>query len=386
MALPDPNKNNPDTGKPWQTGDTFIENGVTYVWSGTTGNGTWSKKTTIGVPGADVPGQDITGEGSTDTTGVYDSQPDVKFEVKSNRPGGEVGSESKSWYQALGVLSAIRGKANQKEYKRYVDALKQTPFWSGNVEASWKDLLYSAAAQNVTVDELLFKRKYTGIEGAGDGVSKANSLKSYSRAIERSAIDQGIVLDKNLVKDLAAQAIAQSWDSATLAEEVARRGSISFEQGGRGLVAKNYSQLQNLARDYGVSYNDAWFQQATKSIVKGTSNLEDWEAQIKEYSKQIYPAFAKQIDAGATPASIASPYVRTMANILELDSEAIDLSDPVLSQALKNVDEEGNPIVKPLWQFERELRQDPRWKFTANAEQSMMAASRKVLQDFGLVS
>ena len=40
--LPDPNKNNPDTKKPWQIGDTVVVNNVTYTWSGTVGNGTWS--------------------------------------------------------------------------------------------------------------------------------------------------------------------------------------------------------------------------------------------------------------------------------------------------------------------------------------------------------
>ena len=77
--LPDPNKNNPDTKKPWQIGDTVVVNNVTYTWSGTVGNGTWSEKT-IGVPGGNVTSQTDTGETTIDTTGVFDSQPNVIFE------------------------------------------------------------------------------------------------------------------------------------------------------------------------------------------------------------------------------------------------------------------------------------------------------------------
>ncbi len=36
--------------------------------------------------------------------------------------------------------------------------------------------------------------------------------------------------------------------------------------------------------------------------------------------------------------------------------------------------------------YQQQLRQDPRWRYTKNAQESMMSASRKVLQDFGLVS
>jgi hypothetical protein len=39
-----------------------------------------------------------------------------------------------------------------------------------------------------------------------------------------------------------------------------------------------------------------------------------------------------------------------------------------------------------LWQFEQDLRKDPRWNFTKNAQDSLMNTTRKVLQDFGLVS
>jgi len=47
---------------------------------------------------------------------------------------------------------------------------------------------------------------------------------------------------------------------------------------------------------------------------------------------------------------------------------------------------EGKPATKPLWQFEQELRKDPRWNYTNNAQQSLMNTARQVLQDFGLVS
>jgi hypothetical protein len=38
----------------------------------------------------------------------------------------------------------------------------------------------------------------------------------------------------------------------------------------------------------------------------------------------------------------------------------------------------------PLWQFENEIRDDPLWRKTNNARESMMTVARQVARDFGL--
>jgi len=39
----------------------------------------------------------------------------------------------------------------------------------------------------------------------------------------------------------------------------------------------------------------------------------------------------------------------------------------------------------PLWQFENEVRNDPLWRKTNNARESMMTVAHQVAKDFGLV-
>jgi hypothetical protein len=63
----------------------------------------------------------------------------------------------------------------------------------------------------------------------------------------------------------------------------------------------------------------------------------------------------------------------------------ISLDDPTIKQAFTSLNSEGQPITKPLWEFEKELRRDERWRFTKNAQQDLMGTARKVLSDFGLV-
>ena len=91
------------------------------------------------------------------------------------------------------------------------------------------------------------------------------------------------------------------------------------------------------------------------------------------------------IDGGQTVADIAQPYMQTMAQILELPAGSVNLFDTTIKKALTYTDsktlEKG---AKPLWQFENELRSDPRWKQTKNAQDSLMQVGHKVLADFGL--
>lgn len=379
--LPDPNKNNPDTKEPWKVGDTVVVDGVTYTWSGTAGNGSWSKKT-IGVSGGNTSGEGSSGDDNANT-GVYNSQPDVKFETKAtyDPSTGQVssGSEPKSWYEALGVLSGIRGQADQKEYKRYVAALKQTPFWNGNVESSYKDLLYSAAAQDVTVEELLFKRKYTGVEGAGDGVTKANNLRSYKRAIERVAIDKSIILDQGLVNSLAAQAIAQSWDSATLAEEVARRGKIDVT---KGEAATQKATLKQWAADNGISFDESWYDTAVTNILTGKGVIDTYKADITNQAKGLYSAeyFTKGLDNGFSIRQQASPYITYLAKIRGVDPTSISLSDPILMKNLTKRDDKGNPVIPSYYDFTLDVRKnDPSWGYSFEAQEE----TTSMLNQFG---
>jgi hypothetical protein len=103
-------------------------------------------------------------------------------------------------------------------------------------------------------------------------------------------------------------------------------------------------------------------------------------------AKSRYPSLVKQIDSGLTVKQIASPYFQSMANILEINPNNINMEDPTIKQAFTSLNADGQPSTKALWQFEQELKQDPRWRFTKNAESDLMGTARKVLQDFGLVS
>jgi hypothetical protein len=46
---------------------------------------------------------------------------------------------------------------------------------------------------------------------------------------------------------------------------------------------------------------------------------------------------------------------------------------------------DGKPAVMPVWQFEEELRKDPRWQYTNQARSGVFDGIYQVKLDMGLI-
>ena len=84
----------------------------------------------------------------------------------------------------------------------------------------------------------------------------------------------------------------------------------------------------------------------------------------------------KLLSEGTDLETVYAPYKRTMASLLELDPESIDLNDTTLQSAI------GDKEL-PIYEFRRLLKKDPRWQYTNNAREEVSNKVLRVLQDFG---
>lgn len=116
------------------------------------------------------------------------------------------------------------------------------------------------------------------------------------------------------------------------------------------------------------------------------SGLSQWETNLKAYAKAKYTAFADRIDQGETVRDIAQPYMDTYAQILEVNPQDVGLGDALLQRALQGKTEAGKPpAATPVWQFEQDLRKDPRWGYTNNAKQAAADVANTVGKAFGMI-
>jgi hypothetical protein len=266
--------------------------------------------------------------------------------------------------------AALAGKifsdAKKASYENYVRSNPEIT--TDKTQVSWEEAIINPAS--------------VGGTSGGGGVS-AKQIKSSKDAIRISASQLGVTLDDAKINSLANAYARGDINATVLPYEIVRQGEIDFTKGAAG---NTYNKLRELASAYGIQYNEDWYKNSVASILSGKEAEDTYDVSIKELAKSKYPTLSKQIDAGRNVRDLASPYIESMAQLLEVGSDTITLDDFYINQALTGLDADGTPKQKPLWEFQQQLRQDPRWRYTKNAQESMMSASRKVLQDFGLVS
>jgi hypothetical protein len=253
-------------------------------------------------------------------------------------------------------------------------------------ESDWKSALNATAGVNTdnptqTLWETAEKMLEGGAGGTGTGPS-AKELKNKRDAVKLLATELGVELTDGQINSLGYDYASGNIDATTVKSRIASTGNINFAT---GEAAKTIDSLKATAASYGVSYDPSWYNQSAKDILTGKVDNDTLTQQLKDMAKSRYPSLAKQIDSGYTVKQIASPYLQSMANILEINPNDITMEDPTIKQAFTSLNTDGQPSTKALWQFEQDLKQDPRWRFTKNAQTDLMGTARKVLQDFGLV-
>jgi hypothetical protein len=161
-------------------------------------------------------------------------------------------------------------------------------------------------------------------------------------------------------------------DGVTLGDPLA---VASLQKGNFGLA---YGDLRNVYADNGIPINDKTLAQLA---LDSTANPEKAKANInlaRLQAKTFYPALANQIDSGYTVKQLLSPYLQTRANVLEEDPDAIDIKE------LTKVASDPKGLMG-LYDYEVSLRNDPKWRFTKNAQDSISNVARGIAQSFGLV-
>lgn len=200
------------------------------------------------------------------------------------------------------------------------------------------------------------------------------------------ANQMGMVMTKDIQKYLdkaAYNMVALGWDEGQLryylGQYVSFKGETLQGEGGETI-----NEMREYAYSMGVQLGDSWYTDRARNVLRGVATIQDYKSEIMNKAKAAFPQWTKQIEAGQSVADIASPYMQSMAQILELPSGSVNLFDSTIKKALnyKNPSTLQNE-AKPLWQFENELRSDPRWKKTKNAQDSLFQVGHQVLADFG---
>lgn len=146
----------------------------------------------------------------------------------------------------------------------------------------------------------------------------------------------------------------------------------------KGQFGVAYTTLKNAYAENGITYNLKSLATLASESALNPDRLKANVNLVNLQAKTLFPALAKQIDNGYTVKQLLSPYIQARANILEEDPDAIDV------KSMANVAKDPNNLMG-LYDYEISLRQDPKWRFTKNAQDSLSNVARSLAQTFGLV-
>jgi hypothetical protein len=137
--------------------------------------------------------------------------------------------------------------------------------------------------------------------------------------------------------------------------------------------------LQETARNNGLTLLPSQIESYKLRLQNG-EKVETIQSNIRANVANTMPDNVKKLmDAGNDLTEIYQPYRQSMAAILEIPFDKIDLSDPTLTNAITD---KGNMTI---FDFKKSLRKDPRWQYTDNAREVVSSGLTQVLKDFGFM-
>jgi len=213
-------------------------------------------------------------------------------------------------------------------------------------------------------------------------------LEEASLAVEEAATGMGATVSAEQKAQLARDYIYKGWGTpgreAML--EKALAASITLDDSlMSGQAGSLQERMLEVSRKNGLSFGNDYYQAAARSVASGLTTEEDWLREQREAAASQWPMWSEKILSGLDMDQLSSGYRSIMAQAFEIDPEAIDLKDPYMRQALTAVDEQGNPQPVGLWDFEQQLKNDPRWLKTKQATNDIASVGMDVLRSFGMV-
>jgi hypothetical protein len=284
------------------------------------------------------------------------------------------------------------------QYQSAVGIIYTVPELQGIFEQAlnegWTPVRLNAAVQNSGWfrDNDQFARVAWAKEQMG-GADWQASLSDAQRVVMDSARQLGATINEQEAAALARRYIYEGWSESTRSGLLAKALSekISFLPDSRGVTRMTGASgnladnLRSLASANGMNFSNNWYESAARSVASGLSNADDWERDIREQAASYWPVYGEKIRQGMNVYDLASPYIQSMAQEFEIDPNQITLNDPYIRSALTGMSPNGDFQPTGLWEFQKKLRNDPRWENTSKAQNEITGVTGRVMQMFGLM-
>lgn len=229
-------------------------------------------------------------------------------------------------------------------------------------------------------------REYDILASTDKGTFKQN-IQTYKTGILHRAQQLGVALSPSELSWLANSMYrnGQSMDGPELNAALVkiRKSSPSRQRAGA---------IRTYARAARGRASGAYYLQMTSGsaerwgnwIATGQKTEEDLETYLREKAASKYPWLAKSLNAGQTMSDMFSDHIATIAETLELDPNAVNLTDKRWNKVLNYRDpRDGTRRSMTTSEAQYLARQDHRYWRTAGGREADAQGANMILQMFG---
>ena len=211
------------------------------------------------------------------------------------------------------------------------------------------------------------------------------SIELAEQNVRALAANYGVELTPDEIRTLATDVRLNKLTDVEVRERFAPILERALAQGAdlSGRAAEIEREILQWSQRNGLRLTGQTIARYVQAGIEGRSTLDDIKNDLRRtYLAGQYPAWSDKINEGSDPADLFEPYRQTASNLLELPEISFD--DPILKRASQAIGDDGKPIQMPLYQFEQEIRKDPRWQQTNNAMEAYNRLADQILSMFGL--
>lgn len=217
-----------------------------------------------------------------------------------------------------------------------------------------------------------------------DPSTYSQRVDNLSYQLQAMAAQLGVQMTPQQLQQLGIDALMSGYDqnTAVLNQKMAQYLRPASGNHFGGQAGSYEDQLRQSMLDLGVQMPESQLDQQIQSIVAGKQSVQGVQAQLRSQAASMYPAYASQINSGMNVSDIASPYITRAQQLLEMGQGQMNINTPMIKSALQYT-QNGAPTAMPMYDFEKSVRQDPRWLSTDNAQDAFMSNAHQVLVNFG---
>lgn len=308
---------------------------------------------------------------STDNSGVSMGNSNVSQYISPNTPVLSIDQLRSEYPTVAALVTSVPELQN---------------IYNQAVSGTWSTDKFIAAIQNShwwSATSATARQAFATMKS--DPATWNQNIDNLQVQMTNTAAQLGVTLTPQQAQQIAVDAITNGYDQNTAVLDQKMAAYLKPVSGNHfgGQAGSYEDQIRQSMMDLGVFMPESQLDTQLQQIVAGKQSVQGVTAQLRTQAASMYPAYSNQINSGMNLSDIASPYVQRAQQLLEQGPGSVNIQTPMIKSALQYT-QDGTPTAMPMYDFEKQVRQDPRWQSTDNAQDAFMSNAHQVLVNFGL--